>query len=173
MIVQLQPAATLVDTRSDSRARVSRVLVGPHELSGPTESSSWIRFEGDQFTLTDLAPVPSIPRARQGENGAAVELTLTPGQTTDVDVRLSAEIPVTGPVWIAPRASPCPGLGSWVTGETYSSQVMPGGMLALKLPPGPHMLLLQQHPRAQFPKFRKRCENSRPGYTSNDLVSPT
>jgi hypothetical protein len=115
-------------------------LVEPHELSGPTESSSWIRFMGDQFTMTDLAPVPSILRVRQGDNAAALELALAPGQTTDVDVRLSAEVPVTGRVMDRATGEPLPEASVSVTDETHSSQVMPGGKWALKLLPGPHTL---------------------------------
>jgi len=64
--VQLQPAATVVSHAIGFAGGSYEALVEPHELAGPTESSSWVQFQGDQFTLTDLAPVPSVLRVRQG-----------------------------------------------------------------------------------------------------------
>ena len=126
VVVQLQKAATVVGHAIGFRGGSYQALVEPHDPSGPTEASSWIRFEGDQFTLTDLAPVPSVLRVRQGDYAAAIELTVEPGQTTEVDVRLAAEAPITGR--LVDRATGEPVAETWVmvTGETFSSRVVGG-----------------------------------------------
>jgi protocatechuate 3,4-dioxygenase beta subunit len=137
--VQLQPAATVVSHAIGFAGGSYEALVEPHELAGPTESSSWVQFQGDQFTLTDLAPVPSVLRVRQGEYAATVELALAPGQTTEVEVRLAAEVPVTGRLVDRATGHPVPEAWVMVTGETLSSRVVTGA-LAIKLPPGSHTL---------------------------------
>jgi membrane-associated protease RseP (regulator of RpoE activity) len=138
VVVQLQAAAGLVGHAIGFNGSYE-VLVEPQELSGPTETSWWVRFEGDQFALTDLAPVPSVLRVHQGDHAAAIELMLAPGQTTDVDVRFAAEVPITGR--LVDRATGQPVVEAWVmvTGEPRSIRVA-GGALALKLAPGPHTL---------------------------------
>lgn len=137
--IQLQLAATVVGHAIGFAGGNYEVLVEPHELAGPTESSSWVQFQGDQFTLADLAPVPSVLRVRQAEHAATVELALSPGHTTEVDVRLAAEVPVTGR--LVDRATGQPVTEAWVmvTGETLSSRIV-AGVLAMKLPPGSHTL---------------------------------
>jgi membrane-associated protease RseP (regulator of RpoE activity) len=137
--MQLQPAATVVGHAIGFASGSYEVLVEAHELAGPTESSWWVQFQGDDFTLADLAPVPSVLRVRQGEYAATVELALSPGQTTEVDVRLAAEVPVTGR--LVDRATGRPVGEAWVmvSGETLSSRIT-AGALAMKLPPGSHTL---------------------------------
>jgi membrane-associated protease RseP (regulator of RpoE activity) len=93
---------------------------------------------GERFTLADLSPVPSVLRVRQEGSAAAVELELVPGETRELDVRLSEELPVTGRVVdVEDKAIDAYVL---VVGETMSERVAADGSFVLKLTSGAHTI---------------------------------
>jgi len=136
--VALQPAATLVGHVAGFSGGSYEALVDPLPPIGPDPLAPWVRFVGEQFTLTDLPPVPSVLRVRQEGNAAAVELELAAGAIRELDVRLSEELPVTGRV-VDADGKPIDAY-VLVTGENLSQSVSADGSFVLKLPSGAHTI---------------------------------
>ncbi len=136
--VALLPAATVIGPAVGLSGGSYEALVDPLPPIGPDPLAPWVRFVGEQFTLADLPPVPSVLRVRQVGNATAVELDLAPGETKEVDVRLSEELPVTGRVVDANGKA----IDAYVfvVGETTSDKVAPDGSFVLKLPTGAHTI---------------------------------
>jgi membrane-associated protease RseP (regulator of RpoE activity) len=82
----------------------------------------------------------SILRVRASGRVASLELSLEPGETREVDMRLYDEIPVTGRIVDHITGNPIKDAEVMATNETYFKPVDQDGHFTLMLPSGSHTL---------------------------------
>jgi protocatechuate 3,4-dioxygenase beta subunit len=140
VVVQLQPAAAIVGHASGVSGAGLEVSFQPRDDAAPSESASWLRFAGDQFTLAEVPAGSSILRAREGGRAGSLELSLEPGEKREVDVRLYDEIPVTGRIVDRLTGNPIKDAEVMAATETYFKPVAQDGSFTLMLPSGSHTL---------------------------------
>jgi hypothetical protein len=153
VVVQLQPAATILGHATGVSGAGLEVSVQPRDAAAPSESASWLRFAGDQFTLAEVPAGSSILRVREGGRAGSLELSLEPGEKREVDVRLYDEIPVTGRIVDRLTGNPVKEAEVMAATETYFKPAAQDGSFKLMLPSGSHTLEVQAwwYQRAKVP----------------------